>query len=370
MLSQQTPRRALHWLGQQLANQSQPAAWLDPLLASINPLWVQAYTPARLEQIIDETHDTRTFVLRPARRWAGFRAGQHVTLGVDIDGTRHQRTFSLSSTPERWAREGRVTLTIKRLPGGRVTNWLHDQARPGQLLALGDAFGDFLLPNASRPLLYIAGGSGITPILSQLATLAARPATERPRATLLYFVRSREDVIAHQALDAIAQQLPQLTLTIIATDTGGEPRFLRGEDLDTVPGLANREVYLCGPKGLMDLANQQLDDRKVPAGQRHSTFFSAPAPATLDASDLGGDVTFGRSDTRVSTEGDATLLEIAEAAGLSPRHGCRMGICHQCSCRKTEGTVVNRLTGEVSSPGEDTIQLCISVPRGPVTVDV
>jgi len=72
----------------------------------------------------------------------------------------------------------------------------------------------------------------------------------------------------------------------------------------------------------------------------------------------------------VGSEGDATLLEIAEAAGLTPRHGCRMGICHQCSCRKTTGTVINRLTGQTSGPGEETVQLCISVPRGPVSLDL
>ncbi len=64
------------------------------------------------------------------------------------------------------------------------------------------------------------------------------------------------------------------------------------------------------------------------------------------------------------------MLEIAEAAGLTPRHGCRMGICHQCSCRKTTGTVINRLTGQASGPGEENVQLCISVPRGPVSLDL
>ncbi|MFC6684121.1 2Fe-2S iron-sulfur cluster-binding protein [Marinobacter koreensis] len=81
-------------------------------------------------------------------------------------------------------------------------------------------------------------------------------------------------------------------------------------------------------------------------------------------------MTFTNSDVQVSSEGDANLLEIAEAAGLTPQYGCRMGICHQCSCRKTSGTVINRLTGEVSGPGEENVQLCISVPQGPVSVDV
>ena len=120
----------------------------------------------------------------------------------------------------------------------------------------------------------------------------------------------------------------------------------------------------------MDLANTLLDQRGVKEQQIHSTFFAPPVQAQLDRGQLGGDVVFTNSNLNVGSEGDASLLEIAEAAGLKPQHGCRMGICHQCSCRKTSGTVVNRLTGKASGPGEETVQLCISVPQGPVTLDV
>ena len=120
----------------------------------------------------------------------------------------------------------------------------------------------------------------------------------------------------------------------------------------------------------MDLAAELLQQRGLAESQMHSTFFAPPAPAALDNDQLGGEVSFTRSSVNVGSEGDANLLEIAEAAGLKPRYGCRMGICHQCSCRKTSGTVVNRLTGKVSGPGEESVQLCVSVPRGPVQIDV
>ena len=79
---------------------------------------------------------------------------------------------------------------------------------------------------------------------------------------------------------------------------------------------------------------------------------------------------FQRSNLDVSSEDNAVQLVIAEAAKLSPRYGCRIGICHPCICRKTSGTVINRLTGKASGPGEETIQLCVSVPSGPVTVEL
>ncbi len=119
----------------------------------------------------------------------------------------------------------------------------------------------------------------------------------------------------------------------------------------------------------MDLANELLHKRGIAETDIHSTFFSA-SRVDLSSETLGGTVLFVKSDIEVSSEGDANLLEIAEAAGLSPRYGCRMGICHQCSCRKTSGIVVNRLTGQASSPGEEDIQLCISVPSGPVSINV
>lgn len=364
-LLQATP--PLHWLGKQLFNRGDPAAFFDPLLERINPMWIRQYVPARVQAIVDETADTKTFVLKPAARWGGFEAGQHVTIGIDIEGVRRTRTFSLSSAPVQWEREGTVTLTIKRLPGGLVTNWMHDNLTAGDVIGLGDAFGEFRLPEADEPVLYIAGGSGVTPVLSQLETLAL--GDYRAPVTLLYFVRTQGDIIGAEKLYALRLSWPALTLRIIATNEGDTPEYLNDGHLDAVPGIKSRRCYLCGPKGLMDLAGDLLDQRGIEEDHIHSTFFSVPK-ATLDGDTLGGEVHFSRSAIKVTSEGDAVLLETAEAAQLSPQHGCRMGVCHQCSCKKTSGTVVNRLTGKASGPGEETIQLCISVPRGPVSVDL
>lgn len=368
MLARITQTKAIHWLGRQLLNRDNPAAYFDPLATAINPMWVQEYTPAMVERITEETADTKTFVLKPAKRWAGFRAGQHVNICTDIDGIRRTRTFSLSSSPTLWERQGLITLTIKRLPGGLVTNWLHDSLKEGDVIGLTDAFGEFLIPEPAKPVLFIAGGSGITPILSQLDTMADQ--NYRAPVTLLYFVRTQDDVIAREKLAALTERYSALTLSIITTHEDKEPRYLSDKDLEAIPGLKAREIYLCGPKGLMDLANDLLHRRGLRDKQIHSTFFAPPAQAQLDNDQLGGEVTFTGSNLKVGSEGDANLLEIAEAAGLKPQHGCRMGICHQCSCRKTSGTVVNRLTGKVSGPGEESVQLCVSVPRGPVALDV
>ncbi|WP_041339322.1 flavin reductase family protein [Marinobacter similis] len=158
-------------------------------------------------------------------------------------------------------------------------------------------------------------------------------------------------------------------MKVITTQGSSEPRYLTDADLGAISDLSSRDVFLCGPQGLMSLAGELLDAQGVSRDRIHSTYFSAPQ-TDLGCEELGGKVRFARSNLDVDSSGDAPLLEIAEAAGLTPQHGCRMGICHQCSCRKTSGTVVNRLTGQSSGPGEDTIQLCISIPQGPVALDI
>lgn len=365
MRSLMTHTPSLHWLGKQLFNRDDPAAYFDPLLERLNPMWVRQYTPARVEAVVTETADTKTFILRPASRWSGFEAGQHVTVGLEVEGIRRHRTFSLSSTPAHWGRSGTVTLTIKRQPGGLVTNWMHDELAVGDVLSLGNAFGDFRVPAAAEPALYIAGGSGITPILSQLETLANDQ--HSAPVTLLYFVRSQADIIGAERLYTLRQRWPAFTLTIVAGD-GPQPVHLDDSHLAAIPELAARRCYLCGPAGLMTLAQTLLDARGVDDDRIERTFFAPPQTVAIDSQ--GGQVHFSKSNVRIQSTDDTALLDLAESASLSPRHGCRMGICHQCSCRKTSGTVVNRLTGQSSGAGEETIQLCISVPQGEVDIQL
>lgn len=371
MLAQLQSSNTLHWLGRQLFNRPDPAAFFDPLLERIDPLLTQQSIRARVLSVTPETADTKTFVLRPAGRWPGFRAGQHLALSLEINGVRHTRTFSLSSTPAQWRHQGTVAVTVKRIPGGRVTGWMHDCLMANHTLSVSDAFGDFELPPMAEPALYIAGGSGITPVLSHLETMAAG-GFQAPVA-LLYYVRTGGDIIAAERLQALAENWPALTLGIFTTAEAGPDQRLSDRHLDQVPGIGARRCYLCGPEGLMDLASDLLHRRNIPDDRIHLTRFAAPSiknAVELDADNLGGQVQFAKSGRQAQSLGDASILELAEASGLAPKHGCRMGICHQCSCTKTSGTVVNRLTGKTSGSGEESIQLCVSVPLGAVAINL
>lgn len=368
MLAQFEASTALHWLGRQLFNRNDPAAFFDPLLERIDPLLIQQTIRARVLSVTAETADTKTFVLAPASRWQGFQAGQHIALTLDINGVRRTRTFSLSSTPAQQRENGTVSVTVKRIEGGLVTGWMHEYLKAGDTVSVSEAFGDFNIPSLAEPALYIVGGSGITPVLSHLETMAA-DGFQVP-VTLLYYVRTRQDIIASERLTALADKWPALTLNIYTTDeAGSRGQRLSEQQLDQVPELNMRRCYLCGPEGLMDLASDLLYRRNIPEDRIHCTRFSAPT-VELASDGLGGQVQFAKSGQQTDSLGDASLLDIAEASGLSPKHGCRMGVCHQCSCRKTSGTVVNRLTGKTSGNGEETIQLCVSVPAGAVSIDL
>ena len=361
-------RDTWRWLGQQLFNRENPAMYFDPLLESINPLWAQRYIPARVEAIEAETHDSKTLTLRPARRWGGFRAGQHLNLEVEKDGRWYSRPFSLSCAPSHWEQDGTITVTIKKVADGEITPWLLENFEPGDVIGISRAYGEDHTPEPGHPMLFITGGSGITPVLSQLEAMADRHL--RNPVTLLYFVRTEADVIGGRKLEALAERLPNLDLRIVAAEQDPQnPDHLGPHHLQAVEGLTERECFLCGPPGLMKHAENLLAEAGVPEEQVRSTLF-AVGPGVVVTEDAGGTVHFSRSDITVESAGDRRLLEEAEAAGLNPRYGCRMGICHQCACRKKSGIVINQQTGQPSGHGEETVQLCISVPQGAVELEL
>lgn len=319
-------------------------------------------TRARVVRIVDETHDTRTFVLAPNARWTGHRAGQHVTVAVEIDGVRVRRCYSLSSAPG----AAHPTITVKRVPGGRVSGFLHDHIREGDVIGLEGVGGDFVAPvRVSRPLLFIAGGSGITPILSMLDDLAARGGLAD--AVVLDHVRSAEDVIGRSRLASLQACHPGLRVHVLRDDDPGGPgRFDPAHVAGLVPDAAARDVYLCGPAGLMD-AVQAWWDGVQPSRPLHRETFRMEVPVPRPGAAVRVTLPDGAA---VTLSGQGTLLEQLEQAGLSPRNGCRMGICRTCTCRKSRGVVEDIRTGAVSDGPDEDISLCVSVPRTDLELDL
>ncbi|HVK74595.1 MAG TPA: ferredoxin reductase [Kofleriaceae bacterium] len=341
---------------------------VDRYLEQVDPTWSLTEVRARVAAVRRETSDAVTLVLRPNVNWRGFRAGQHVALTVEVGGVRHTRVFSLSSSPRRPG--GEIEITIKRHARGLVSQWAVAQARAGAIVTLSQATGDFVLPARVPPrVLLLSGGSGITPCLSILRTLLADG--HAGRVTFVHYARTADDVIAAGELARLARRHPALDLRIELTHTATPAPLLdRDRLLALVPDVAACEAYVCGPPTLAAAATAAWT--ALGLGDRlHLEHFAPPAPPAPPASDLAPAalIRFGRSDRTIASDGRPLLVQ-AEAAGLSPASGCRMGICGTCRCRKVAGTVRDLRTGQLSGAPDETISLCVSAPVGDVTLDL
>ena len=319
--------------------------WLGELRTG----WSLTELRARVLEVIDETADTRTFVLATPRRWPGHVAGQYVPVSVEVDGVRVRRCYSISSGGSAPG-AGRIAITVKRVPGGRLSPWLHAHLQVGGVLTLGTPAGDFVLPSAGAkvpPLLFVAAGSGITPVIAMLRESLSR----RPDVVVIHAARTDREVIFGRALAELAALHPTLRLIAPRDDqasTGGRLDAARLHAL--VPDLAARQTYVCGPPGLLDLVL-----RAAPTA-RHERFVVPQAPTTDAAV-----VTLGHRT--VVAAGPGSLLDQLERAGERPAHGCRIGICQTCRCTKLTGTVEDLATGAVSSEPDQEIRLCMSIAR-------
>jgi ferredoxin-NADP reductase len=342
-------------------------AGVDGYLEQVRPTWTARDCRAEVTAVRHQTPDSVTLSLRANRVWEGFRAGQFVQVAVEIDGARRTRCYSPASVagPSR-----ELELTVKSHPEGRVSNFLIERADPGMVLALEQADGDFQLPD-ERPehVLLISGGSGITPVMSMLRTLCAEG--HRGPVTFLHFAPDPEHAIFRDELEHIAAQHPNVRLVRSYTRAPGtgeaDGRFERAQLTRFEPDYARAETFACGPPALLDAVREMWAADELEA-RLHVESFVPPTMAPSSGV-AGGSIHFARSGLRIDSTG-ASLLEQAESAGLTPDNGCRMGICHTCSCRKTAGTVKNLATGEVSSDDDEEVQICVSAPIGDVVVEL
>ncbi|MGW4484437.1 ferredoxin reductase [Amycolatopsis sp. NPDC004368] len=335
----------------------------DRYLELLDPMLVRGEIRGRVVAVRHQTPDTVTFTVRPSRAWRGFEAGQYVRLTVEIDGVRRTRCYSPCGPGE-----GDLEFTVKADPQGLVSRHLHTTTRAGTVFGLSAAAGEFTLPSP-RPqrIVLVSGGSGITPVLAMARRLVAEG--HRGEVVFLHYSNSSEDALHRADLAELARRHPGFRVVHAYTHAaGGDLRgfFSQGHLEQAAPWFRDAETFLCGPKPLMDAARELFEAEGL--GERlHTEEFTAP-PLTFDTEAAEGTVRFARSGRECANSGKP-LLEQAEDAGLSPEHGCRMGICFSCTQVKTAGRVRNARTGEISGEEDEEIQLCISVPVGDVEIN-
>ncbi|WP_310961697.1 ferredoxin reductase [Nocardioides terrisoli] len=342
-----------------------PADYLDIFA----PLRSGTDLRARVLDVVPETRDAATIVLKPGADWTGHIPGQYVRIGVDVDGVRQWRAYSLTHGPRR---DGSISVTVKAVPDGTVSPYLVHGLRPGTLVHLEQAAGEFVLTAAPDKLLFVTAGSGITPVIGMLRNLF--PVTDQgvvhrqPRdITVVHVAPSRPDSIF---IDNLEQLAAAGAIRLVAR-YDDEHGLLDVADLaGLVPDLAERTTYACGPTGLLDALQAHHDERGL------ALFTEQFRPAFVEPGE-GGTVHFGGSDVTVEADGATPLLQAGEDAGVLMPSGCRMGVCFGCVVPLREGAVRDLRNGAVTTavPGETDpagvpIQTCISAAAGPCHIDL
>jgi ferredoxin-NADP reductase len=336
----------------------------DDYLGQLNPLWSTREPRGRVEAVVAETRDCVTLWLRPGRGWPAHVPGQYVRVGVDVDGVRHWRTYLLTSLPRR--RDGRIAITVKRIPGGLVSEYLVSQACGGMLVRLAPPTGEFVLPDAvEHPLLFVTAGSGVTPVMGMLRALARRPGG-LPDAAHVHVAPSPEDTIFGGDLRALARDHYRYALHEHHDDRDG--RWDVAKLGRRVRDWRERETWACGPAGLLDALTERFERAGV-SERLHLERFR-PVTAAAGVRGAGGRVRFLASGKDVEADGTTPLLVAGEQAGALLPHGCRMGICNSCIGRLRSGAVRDLRTGDVQHADGQTVRTCVSAAAGSLEIDL
>lgn len=343
---------------------------VDRYLELLDPMLTWRELRARVVSIDHPTYRTVRLTLRPTRQWHGHLAGQYIQLKVVIDGVKHVRCFSPANAA---GPSGDVELTITAHDDGFVSRHLRDHARVGDVYGLSAPAGDFVLPSDLRSsTVLVSGGSGITPIMSMLRTLVSDLHTNP--ITVVHYARGEDDVAYRTELAALARVHDNIDLRLHYTRDAGDDadpthgHFTPGH-LDDIAGIDSADIFVCGPRHLMDAVTDHVT-AEHPGARLHTESFRPAAPAAVDPNEpVSSALTFTRSGSSTANDG-RTILEQAEAAGLHPASGCRMGICFSCTAIKKSGCTRNVLTGDTDTEADTQIQLCINAPVGDVEIEV
>lgn len=286
-----------------------------------------------------ETADSCSFTLQvPADQRARFvaRPGQFLTLKVPCGEVPLMRCYSLSQ----WPQEGMaLRITVKRVPGGRASNWLLDRLQPGDYVETLPPAGEFVPESLDTDLLLLGAGSGITPLL---AILQAALVEGCGQVWLFYASRDAASVIFAEELATLSERYPErLQLRIWLDDAQGIPSSQAiAEKMDGWPAS---DAFVCGPQPFMDSARAALIDRGIDAARiRMERFGTASADVSLTGHRSHMSLALAGQCHELDVAPGQVLLDAMEGAGLQPPSACRSGVCGVCKCRVVEGSVSMR----------------------------
>lgn len=335
--------------------------------------------------VIDETHDVKTFVFGCADFSAlSFEPGQFITVSPIIAGQSVSRCYTISSSP---TRPFALSITVKRVPGGTVSNWLHDHLKTGDTLLASGPAGSFTpVGRPAAKLLYLSAGSGVTPLMSM--TRASFDMAARLDIVFVHSARTPVDIIFHAELNRMQALMPGLRVLNICEGRGVEADWagpIGRLDLallqEQVPDFKEREVFTCGPQGYMDAIRSLLEQGGFDFRHYHQESFDI---AVLDEAPLIEQtpvldrqagvftVTLSRSGKTFSMPGNQTILSAAKKAGAIVPSSCSQGVCGTCKTALLQGTVEMNHNGGIRQREIDKglRLLCCSKPTSDLVIDL
>ncbi|HZA10064.1 ferredoxin reductase [Mycobacterium sp.] len=335
----------------------------DDYLQLANPLWSARELRGRVVEVRRETTDSATLVIKPGWGFTfNYQPGQYIGIGLLVDGRWRWRSYSLTSSPATSKTARTITITVKAMPEGFLSTHLVGGVAPGTVVRLAPPQGNFVLPDPAPPsVLFITGGSGITPVMSMLRTLARRD--QITDVVHLHSAPTESDVMFAAELAELTRSRPGYRLRVRATRREG--RLDLSRIAEAVPDWRQRHTWACGPEGMLN------DAEKVWAGEGlaerlHLERFAVSRAA---AHGQGGTVTFARSGKTIAADAATSLLDAGESVGARMPFGCRMGICQSCVVGLAQGHVRDLRTGTEHEPGTR-VQTCISAASGDCVLDV
>lgn len=365
---------------------------LDALGEPIPECWAEdEHAVLVCRQVLDITHDVKSFHFVPEGGGTfAFDAGQFVTLELEIDGVKVNRCYTISSPP---TRPHMLAITVKRVPGGPVSNWLHDNVTPGTRISAYAPLGAFTITSKpAKKYLFLSAGSGITPLMSMTRTLFDLGSD----ADILFVhsARTPYDIIFRRELDAIASVMPNFRVVHVCEADypserwmGHRGRLTRPMLESIAPDLAERMTFTCGPQPYMTAVRGLLGEVGYDMANYHEESFSfdslpaadqppAPEPPAEGAVpagqvETGFSVEFVKSGKTVTCGPKESILDAALTAGLRPPSSCSQGVCGTCKLTMLDGSVDMKHNGGIrpKEVAANKILICCSTPLSDVRVD-
>lgn len=328
-------------------------------LQKFNSLWSVNQALGKIVQKENPAQNMVSLTLQFNRHFDVGQAGQHHPIFVTVQGIRYERSYSLTQIDAH-----HVLLTVKKVDQGKVSSWLVEQAQVGDVLEFGQPYGDMLLPEQAQPLVLLAAGSGITPMLSLLKALSKTERMTQAPIQLLYWVRNYADFAFKARFEALAAQYPNFSFQVFYTQEPDAGERLNETHAALVANIENSVVYACGPSGFVTQAEKLFSTAQ---SFKSEAFSMNP----VENSDIGFvNVTLLKSKKVIAIPKGQSILTSLEQQNIKPTHGCRMGICNKCVCNKVEGSTKNMVNGSQNAEPGNVLKICVNSAQSDLVIDL